>query len=58
MHPLGGLEYAGASVVGIADRDGGAVAKFSDTCVVIPTVDPAHGTAQTEGFRRSCGTSS
>jgi D-sedoheptulose 7-phosphate isomerase len=41
----------GASVVGVAGRDGGALARLADACVVIPTVDPAHVTAQTEGLQ-------
>jgi D-sedoheptulose 7-phosphate isomerase len=41
----------GAAVVGVAGRDGGALARLADACVVIPTVDPAHVTAQTEGLQ-------
>ncbi|MDQ1521140.1 MAG: D-sedoheptulose 7-phosphate isomerase [Actinomycetota bacterium] len=41
----------GASVVGVAGRDGGALARLADACVVIPTIDPEHVTAQTEGLQ-------
>jgi D-sedoheptulose 7-phosphate isomerase len=41
----------GASVVGVAGRDGGALARLADACVVIPTMDPSHVTAQTEGLQ-------
>jgi D-sedoheptulose 7-phosphate isomerase len=41
----------GASVVGIAGRDGGALAQFADACVVIPTKDPGLVTAHTEGLQ-------
>jgi len=41
----------GAAVVGVAGRDGGALARIADACVLIPTVDPAHVTAQTEGLQ-------
>ncbi len=40
-----------ASVVGVAGRDGGALARLADACIVIPTGDPAHVTAQTEGVQ-------
>jgi len=41
----------GASVVGVAGRDGGALAQFADACVVIPTADPSLVTPQTEGLQ-------
>jgi D-sedoheptulose 7-phosphate isomerase len=41
----------GASVVGIAGRDGGALAQLADACIVIPTVDPGLVTPQTEGLQ-------
>jgi D-sedoheptulose 7-phosphate isomerase len=41
----------GAAVVGVAGRDGGVLARLADACVLIPTVDPAHVTAQTEGLQ-------
>ena len=41
----------GASVVGVAGRDGGALAQFADACVVIPTEDPGLVTPQTEGLQ-------
>jgi len=40
-----------SAVVGVAGRDGGALARIADACVLIPTVDPAHVTAQTEGLQ-------
>jgi D-sedoheptulose 7-phosphate isomerase len=40
-----------ASIVGVAGRDGGALARLADACVVIPTEDPGHVTAQTEGLQ-------
>ncbi len=41
----------GASVVGIAGRDGGALAQLADACIVIPTADPGLVTPQTEGLQ-------
>jgi D-sedoheptulose 7-phosphate isomerase len=41
----------GASVVGVAGRDGGAVAQLADACVVIPTAAPGLVTPQTEGLQ-------
>jgi len=41
----------GASVVGVAGRDGGALAKLADACVVLPTVDAGLVTPQTEGLQ-------
>lgn len=41
----------GASVVGVAGRDGGALAQLADACVVIPTSDPGLVTPQTEGLQ-------
>ena len=41
----------GASVVGIAGRDGGMLRRVADACVVVPTVDPALVTPQTEGLQ-------
>jgi D-sedoheptulose 7-phosphate isomerase len=48
------LEYAqriGASIVGIVGRDGGFTAKVADVCVLIPTVNAAHGTPHAEVFQ-------
>jgi D-sedoheptulose 7-phosphate isomerase len=42
---------AGAAVVGIAGRDGGALARCGDAVVLVPTRDPAHVTPQTEGIQ-------
>jgi D-sedoheptulose 7-phosphate isomerase len=41
----------GASLVGIAGRDGGELARLADACVVVPTVDPKLVTPQTEGLQ-------
>jgi len=41
----------GASVVGVVGRDGGAVRELADASIVIPTVDPALVTPQTEGMQ-------
>ncbi|MEO8697399.1 MAG: sugar isomerase [Acidimicrobiales bacterium] len=40
-----------ASIVGIAGRDGGMLAKVADAAVIIPTLSAADVTAQTEGFQ-------
>jgi D-sedoheptulose 7-phosphate isomerase len=48
------MRYArevGASVTGIVGRDGGAVARWADACVIVPVVDAAHVTPQTEGLQ-------
>lgn len=41
----------GAEVVGVAGRDGGALATLATACVVLPTVDPSFVTPQTEGLQ-------
>ena len=41
----------GASVVGVAGRDGGELARRADACVVIPTVEAGLVTPQTEGLQ-------
>src|ERR1700723_2702984 len=41
----------GAKIVGIVGRDGGYTATVADACVVIPTVNPAHITPDTEAFQ-------
>lgn len=41
----------GASVVGIVGRDGGMVRKLADASILVPTVEPANVTAQTEGLQ-------
>ena len=41
----------GASVVGIVGRDGGAVRELATASVLLPTVDPAFVTPQTEGLQ-------
>jgi D-sedoheptulose 7-phosphate isomerase len=48
------MRYAnevGASVTGIVGRDGGAVAALGDVSVLIPEIDPATVTPQTEGVQ-------
>jgi D-sedoheptulose 7-phosphate isomerase len=48
------LEYAkkvGAKVIGIVGRDGGYTAKVADGCVIIPAIDEATITPQTEAFQ-------
>jgi D-sedoheptulose 7-phosphate isomerase len=40
-----------ASIVGIAGRDGGMLAKVADAAVVVPTLSSADVTAQTEGLQ-------
>jgi D-sedoheptulose 7-phosphate isomerase len=42
---------AGASIIGVAGRDGGALARCADAVVIVPTRDPAHVTPQTEGIQ-------
>jgi D-sedoheptulose 7-phosphate isomerase len=41
----------GASIVGVAGRDGGTLAEVADACIVIPTADPGLITPQTEGLQ-------
>ena len=41
----------GAKIIGIVGRDGGYTAKVADTCIVIPTVNPAHVTPHAEAFQ-------
>ena len=41
----------GAKVVGVVGRDGGYTAKVADACIVVPTVNPATVTPQTEAFQ-------
>jgi D-sedoheptulose 7-phosphate isomerase len=41
----------GARVTGVVGRDGGALARFADACIVIPTVDAGLVTPQTEGLQ-------
>jgi D-sedoheptulose 7-phosphate isomerase len=48
------LEYAkktGAKIMGIVGRDGGYTAQVADGCVVIPPLDEATITPQTEAFQ-------
>jgi D-sedoheptulose 7-phosphate isomerase len=41
----------GASIVGIAGRDGGELRRCADACVVLPSVDARFVTPQTEGLQ-------
>jgi D-sedoheptulose 7-phosphate isomerase len=41
----------GASVVGVAGRDGGELKRCADACVVLPSVDERFVTPQTEGLQ-------
>jgi D-sedoheptulose 7-phosphate isomerase len=41
----------GASVVGVAGRDGGVLAQLATACVVLPSCDPSLVTPQTEGLQ-------
>lgn len=41
----------GASVTGVVGRDGGALRRLADACILIPTVVPANVTAQTESMQ-------
>jgi D-sedoheptulose 7-phosphate isomerase len=48
------LEHArsvGAPVCGVVGRDGGAVARAAQACVVVPTANPQTVTAHTESFQ-------
>lgn len=48
------LEYAksaGAAVCGIVGRDGGAVARAAQACVIVPPLHPESVTAHTESFQ-------
>ena len=41
----------GASITGVAGRDGGELKRLADACIVIPTVSADTVTALTEGFQ-------
>lgn len=41
----------GASITGIVGRDGGVVAEWAQACIVVPPVNPAMVTPQTEGMQ-------
>jgi D-sedoheptulose 7-phosphate isomerase len=41
----------GASVIGIVGRDGGYTAQQATSCVIVPTVNPAHVTPHSEAFQ-------
>jgi D-sedoheptulose 7-phosphate isomerase len=44
-------ESVGASIVGVAGRDGGELKRRAEACVIVPTVDERFVTPQTEGFQ-------
>jgi D-sedoheptulose 7-phosphate isomerase len=48
----------GARVVGVVGRDGGYTHEVADACVVVPTVNPATVTPDTEAFQGWSGTAS
>lgn len=41
----------GATILGIVGRDGGYTAQVADTCVIVPTVNPANVTPHSEAFQ-------
>ena len=41
----------GARITGIVGRDGGYTAKFSDLCIIVPTVNPLSVTPHSESFQ-------
>ena len=41
-------KWIGASIIGVVGRDGGYIAKHSDACIIVPTVNPDTITAHTE----------
>ncbi|MDQ3691851.1 MAG: SIS domain-containing protein [Chloroflexota bacterium] len=48
------VEYAievGSIICGLVGRDGGHLARRTDRVILVPTLDPATVTAQTEGFQ-------
>lgn len=44
-------KQVGATVCGVAGRDGGYTAQVADACVVIPVINPETVTAHTESFQ-------
>ena len=42
---------AGASVVGVVGRDGGYLRTVADAAIIVPSINPANTTTQTEGFQ-------
>jgi D-sedoheptulose 7-phosphate isomerase len=42
---------AGASVTGVVGRNGGALRKMADCCILVPTVNPSNVTAQVEAMQ-------
>lgn len=41
----------GASITGIVGRDGGLVARWSEACITVPSLNPSMVTPQTEGLQ-------
>jgi D-sedoheptulose 7-phosphate isomerase len=41
----------GASVTGVVGRDGGALRRLADACILVPTITPSNVTAQTESMQ-------
>ena len=39
------------TVTGVVGRDGGALRRLADTCILVPTVVPSNVTAQTESMQ-------
>jgi D-sedoheptulose 7-phosphate isomerase len=44
-------KHVGATVCGVVGRADGYTAKMADACVVVPVVNPAHVTPQSEAFQ-------
>ena len=51
VHAMRLAKERGASLVGVAGRDGGLLRQLADASVLIPTGDPGNVTAQTEGLQ-------
>lgn len=51
VHAMNLARERGASVTGVAGRDGGELARAADACVVIPAGDAGLVTPQTEGIQ-------
>lgn len=51
VNAIKAAKEVGASVVGVAGRDGGYLAQVGDGAIVVPTVNPSNVTTQVEGFQ-------
>lgn len=54
MQLVSAMDYAksiGASIMGVAGRNGGHLSKTTENCVIIPELRSSSVTAQTEGFQ-------